>query len=45
MKKLFYIFLVFLIIVVGVEFSVSEEEVSKKLREIIDKSKTIKELI
>ncbi len=45
MKKIYYIFLVFLIIVVGVEFRVREEEISKKLRKIIDKIEKGKELI
>jgi hypothetical protein len=44
-KKIYYIFLVFLIIVVGVEFRVREEEISKKLRKIIDKIEKGKELI
>ena len=37
MRKIYYIFLVFLIIVVGVEFRVREEEILKRLRKIIDK--------
>jgi len=36
-RKIYYIFLVFLIIVVGVEFCVREEEILKRLRKIIDK--------
>lgn len=45
MRKIYYIFLVFLIIVVGVEFRISEKEILKRLRKIVDKFEMRKELI
>ena len=45
MKKLCYIFIAFLVIIVGVEFRVSDEEIFKRLRVIIDKIEKRKELI
>ena len=45
MRKIYYIFLVFLIIVVGVEFRISEKEILKRLQKIIEKIEKRKELI
>ncbi len=37
LKKLYYIFIALLVIFIEVEFRTSEEEISKRLQEIIDK--------
>lgn len=45
MKKIYYIFIALLVIIVGVEFCVCEEEILKRLQKIIDKFEMRKELI
>jgi len=45
MKKLYYIFVALLVIILGVEFCISEKEILKRLQKIIDKFDMRRELI
>ena len=45
MKKLYYIFVALLVIILGIEFHIPEKEILKRLRVIIDKIEKRKELI
>jgi len=45
MKKIYYIFIALIIIIIGVEFCISEKEILKRLQKIIDKFDMRRELI
>ena len=45
MRKLYYIFVALLVIILGVEFCISEKEILKRLQKIIDKFDMRRELI
>ena len=45
MRKLYYIFVGLIVIILGVEFHIPEKEILKRLQGIIDKIEKRKELI